>query len=458
MTRHDNDGLRKLCGCSRRKWPKCDHPWHINFAFRGQPHRYSLDQLLSPKRIRAKTEAQAEAERIRSEIRNGTFRKPGATDDRPVLSTLTLAQLLKTYDGRYLSVERPAKSKSLENERYQIGAIGRVPLTLPTGTAKPFGEWFVADITTDALEQFRAARRTAGTIVTTNRNLALLRAAFNWAIRVGYVERTPFKRGTETVIKLSRELPRRRRLEPGEAERLLKACGAHLRAIVEAALETGCRKGELLSMQWHQVRAEPRQELVLPAQKTKTKRDRRIPISTRLAAILAMRRAGPDGVEHKPTAYVFGNEIGQRATTFKRAWERAVLVAHGHKAEYIMRPAKSEGQKSVKTAMLTPESRTQLRAINLHFHDLRREAGSRWLDGGVPLHTIRDWLGHANISQTSTYLESTFAGQHDAMRAFEERQAGLQKIASEVETGHQTEALNATHANTETHNVSAKHH
>jgi hypothetical protein len=68
----------------------------------------------------------------------------------------------------------------------------------------------------------------------------------------------------------------------------------------------------------------------------------------------------------------------------------------------------------------------------LHFHDLRREVGSRWLDGGVPLQVIRDWLGHANISQTSTYLESTFAGQHEAMRAFEMR---LQKIATEVETG-----------------------
>jgi hypothetical protein len=33
---------------------------------------------------------------------------------------------------------------------------------------------------------------------------------------------------------------------------------------------------------------------------------------------------------------------------------------------------------------------------------------------------VRDWLGHKNISQTSTYLESTFMGQHDAMRRFEE--------------------------------------
>ena len=42
MTRHDNDGIRKLCGCSRRKWAKCAHPWHMNFAHLGEHYRLSL--------------------------------------------------------------------------------------------------------------------------------------------------------------------------------------------------------------------------------------------------------------------------------------------------------------------------------------------------------------------------------------------------------------------------------
>jgi integrase len=45
---------------------------------------------------------------------------------------------------------------------------------------------------------------------------------------------------------------------------------------------------------------------------------------------------------------------------------------------------------------LTPTSRAAYAAVGLHFHDLRREAGSRWLEGGVPLHKVRDRLGHAN--------------------------------------------------------------
>src|SRR5688572_10628299 len=73
------------------------------------------------------------------------------------------------------------------------------------------------------------------------------------------------------------------------------------------------------------------------------------------------------------------------------------------------------------------------RSMTSTFHDLRREAGSRWLEGGVPLQTVRDWLGHANISQTSTYLDSTLKGQHEAMRRFEEERA--RRLSKQPSTG-----------------------
>jgi integrase len=110
----------------------------------------------------------------------------------------------------------------------------------------------------------------------------------------------------------------------------------------------------------------------------------------RLKMILNMRRNDPSGEHMPPNAYVFGNEIGQRITSIKTAWGAA---------------------------------RRRAAIRDLHFHDLRRGAGSGWLEGGVPLQMIRDWLGHSNIAQTSTYLGSTIQGQHDAMRRFEERRA-----------------------------------
>ena len=131
----------------------------------------------------------------------------------------------------------------------------------------------------------------------------------------------------------------------------------------------------------------------------------------------------PAGHPLPADAYVFGNEIGQQVKSSKRAWEAAVLKAHGHTPAYPV------------TANLTAESRAALAAIDLHFPDLRREAGSRWLEGGVPLHTIRDWLGHTNIARTSTYLAGTTQTEHNAMRHFEERRATLAQLGTDSRTG-----------------------
>jgi len=57
--------------------------------------------------------------------------------------------------------------------------------------------------------------------------------------------------------------------------------------------------------------------------------------------------------------------------------------------------------------------------IDLHFHDLRHEAGSRWLEAGMPLHHIKELLGHANISQTDTYLNAGRLALQDSMKRFD---------------------------------------
>jgi hypothetical protein len=61
-----------------------------------------------------------------------------------------------------------------------------------------------------------------------------------------------------------------------------------------------------------------------------------------------------------------------------------------------------------------------LRAIDLRFHDLRHEAGSRWLEGGWPIHHVKEMLGHANISQTDTYLNVGRLGLHESMKRFDD--------------------------------------
>src|SRR6185436_1782430 len=121
---------------------------------------------------------------------------------------------------------------------------------------RKFGEWPAQAITRVMAEAFSRQRPT----IAANRDLALLRAAFNWAVLGGLVPATPFKVGTVAAVKLAREEARTRRLQPGEEERLLLAAGG-LKDLIVAALETGCRLGELLSLEWSQVRG----DLFLPA-------------------------------------------------------------------------------------------------------------------------------------------------------------------------------------------------
>jgi integrase len=177
-----------------------------------------------------------------------------------------------------------------------------------------------------------------------------------------------------------------------------------------AALSTGCRIGEILSLQWRQIRRDQKgaaRWIELPATKTKTGEARVIPVGTDLRAVLSLRRHGPDGKEHAGDRYVFGNEVGERVKEVRRQWEDAVLKAHGHT------PTRKRGK-------LTPESRAAMQTINLHVHDLRREFASRLLESSADVHDVAMFLGHADVSTTSRYLRSTpmrLARALDAMEA-----------------------------------------
>jgi integrase len=179
------------------------------------------------------------------------------------------------------------------------------------------------------------------------------------------------------------------------------------------------------ALQWRDVDLSKR-ELFVRAEEAgarKTGVGRRLPISTRLAAVLDMAKTALDALLRSGPAknrsetelaaalgrcYVFGDDAGEKVANFKRSWETAVLKAHGHAPQWTK---SSKG--------LNRESRALLDAIDLHFHDLRHEGGSRLLEAGWPLHHVQHMLGHANLSQTSTYRNVTRLGLHERMQRFE---------------------------------------
>jgi integrase len=227
-----------------------------------------------------------------------------------------------------------------------------------------------------------------------------------------YVTETPFRKGGQAVKGLFVHEPEReRRLWPGEWEKLVAVANPHLQALMTAAIETGCRVGELLSLQWRQVRFDLN-EIQLRAEDTKARRSRHLPMTQDLRALLDMRQTGAELKEaYKPSAYVFGDETGERIKSVNTAWENCRLKAHGYKVQ------------REKNGRLTAECREQLRAINLHFHDLRREAGSRFLEGGMPANAVQQFLDHAKLSTTSRYLKITRDGMHAALKSLERKRS-----------------------------------
>jgi integrase len=278
-----------------------------------------------------------------------------------------------------------------------------IAFTAPN-TATRYGARVLTAFTEDDIEAFFGHLRAKDFAESTrNKYIQMVKALFRWATKKGYLTRNPT--ADSEILKRRKHAQRHRRLEPGEEARLLEHAGPHLQQVIIGALETCARLGELLALQWRDVSIE-RRELLIRAEEEgarKTGAGRWLPVSARLAAVLEMARTDHVGQAFGPEAYVFGDAVGRRVKAIKRAWETCLLKAHGYTPAWHRHD-------------LTPECRQALDAIDLHFHDLRHEAGSRLLEAGWPLHTISHMLGHANIAQTSTYLNATKVGLQEAMR------------------------------------------
>jgi integrase len=131
-------------------------------------------------------------------------------------------------------------------------------------------------------------------------------------------------------------------------------------------------------------------------------------MSQRLRGLLEMRRTDLEGKDYPADKFVFGDVSGARVKSVKTAWENAVLKSHGVE---VKREA---------TGRLSAACRERFAAIDLNFHDLRREAGSQFLEHGMAPHYVQAFLDHANLSTTSRDLNVTGQGMHAALKRVED--------------------------------------
>jgi integrase len=246
-----------------------------------------------------------------------------------------------------------------------------------------FGNQKVKDIRHSDLERFKRTRLQTVTkrgkqrsLASVNRELEVLRAILNFAKREGYVSRSPFELG-EPLISKADETKRERVLSFDEEARLLAAIDAeprraHLRPIVIAALDTACRRGELLKLEWRDVDL-PGGLIIVRAINAKTAKTRIVPITPRLAFELEKLLAANPAA--KPTDCVFG------------------------------------GIADVKKAFVSACRAAKITGVRLH--DLRHTAITRMIRAGVPMPEAMRISGHDQITTFLRYLNPT----GDALRS-----------------------------------------
>jgi integrase len=182
-------------------------------------------------------------------------------------------------------------------------------------------------------------------------------------------------------LDLAAELPRERILPHKEIRQLIDNASPPLKYAIMVALNTGMRKGEILTLEWSNVNLE-RNFITVKAQENKSKRLKRIPINSELRKLFLKLKLSRDG-----NKYVFQNPLtGSRFIDFGRSW-RSLLTRTG--------------------------------IDDMRFHDLRHTFASHFLMNGGDLYTLKEILGHKELNTTARYLTVTTDHKARAMEIFQ---------------------------------------
>jgi len=248
--------------------------------------------------------------------------------------------------------------------------LDRLKVLLPYFAATPIGR-----ITKNLALAYRKYRHSEKRITdtTVNRDLEALRSMLFWAVDEGLLSTNPLSR-----VRMTRERKKPRFvLSVAEEELLLQSSAPHLRAIIVAALDTGMRRGEILTQRWEHVDFN-REILYVTHSKTPEGEAREVPLTGRLLEIL---RAEP-----QPEGLVFTFK-GQPIHKIKTAWRTAIR-------------------------------RAGIRYYR--FHDLRHAFNCRMMEAGVLQEVRKALMGHSTGEGAhSTYIHVELPMKRDAIGKLE---------------------------------------
>ena len=224
--------------------------------------------------------------------------------------------------------------------------IDRLKVLLPYWSDTPIGR-----ISKARAHDYRKDRHAQKTVseTTVNRDLESLRRILSWAVDQQFLLTNPLSR-----VPMVRE---RRKPRPivslAEEQRLLAEAAPHLRRIIIAALDTGMRRGEILSQRWEHIDFD-RRMLYVTRSKTPGGEAREIPLTERMFELLP--------ADRQRQGLIFTFE-GRPLHRIKTAWKATLRRA---KLRYF------------------------------RFHDLRHTFNTRLMEAGVAQETRKSLMGHSS--------------------------------------------------------------
>lgn len=208
----------------------------------------------------------------------------------------------------------------------------------------------------------------------------VFQAVCRHAVDVGHLDALPALPKAPKVRKQIREV-----LTDEEVDNILAACRTDQhKLLVMLPAFAGLRAGEVRGLRWRDVYLDKgylivRQSICFGVADTpKSGHERKVPIDPRLGALLRRLQArDPKGIVARSRTKEPWSEYAP-ANAFRRALKRAKLAGW-------------------------------------RYHDLRHYFTTKWLTCGVPVHIVKEVVGHADLSTTQIYAHVTDKALMDAV-------------------------------------------
>jgi integrase len=304
--------------------------WYIDYIFKGRRHRKKIGK--------SKRMAELALKEVEVKIVKGEYL--GIYEEKKIL--------FEEFAKEYLNYSKANKSSTSYERDMTSLRIHLIPY---------LKDKYLFEITPQMIEEYKSERLKKIKPATVNRELSCLKHLYTKAIEWSYVKNNPVSK----VKKLKEPPGRIRYLEPKEINVLLANCAPHIKSIAICALNTGMRRGEILSLKWSNV--DLRNKTIV-LKETKNNELRIIPINDHLYETL---KSLP---QYFKRDYVFfNNKDGDRLKSI-RSFEKAVARAG---------------------------------IEDFTFHDLRHTFASHLVMSGADIRTVQQLLGHKDIKMTMRY-------------------------------------------------------